>query len=364
MKSFLLSCCFFLSAASISGQDISSTSLGLKVPPHNNCTAVKDQSSSSTCWSFSSMSLIESDLLKSGTGTNDLSEMFVARHSYVRKIEKHLACGGKNFFTPGGQFHDVVWVMKHYGMMPESAYSGRNGTVLPHNHNLLDTAISQLVKELLTSHVKTLNAEHYRIIDSILDHHLGKEPASFDYKGRSYTAVSFLQQYLKIDPDDYVEITSYTHHPFYTSFIFESKYNWTSDYYYNVPMKDFLGITNNALKKGYTVGWDGDVEEPGFDFGNNLAYLPAPVTDLQQERQSTFEDSSSSIDHMMHIVAVTNDKYGKPWYFVKNSWGDAYNPLKGFLFMSRDYFAVKTGAIIVNKKAIDPALRKKMGISK
>jgi len=337
-------------------------SLGLKLPPIHNCTPVKDQSNSSTCWSFSSVSLLESEGMLKGKGMSDLSEMYIARYSYIRKIETHLKTQGKNFFTPGGQFHDVVWVLKHYGMVPEAAYNGLPGGEAAHNHQELDTAILHYTNKLLQKKIAVLQPVHYRYIDSVLDRHLGKVPAVFSYKGKVYTPLSFLKEYLGINPDDYAEITSYTHHPFYSSFILEDKYNWTGDAYYNVPVQEFIAIANNALQKGYTVSWDGDVEEPTFNFYSSIAYLPKPVSNLQAERQSSFEDMSTSIDHMMHIVALTKDINGADWYLVKNSWGSNSNKLKGYLFMSRDYFAVKTGAIIVNKKAIPAEIRKKMRI--
>ena len=360
LKRLCIGLLLILQCSALHSQNISIEELGLKVPPLHNCTAVKDQSNSSTCWSFSSISLLESEEIKKGKGIQDLSEMFVARYSYVRKIETHLRLKGKNFFTPGGQFHDVAWVMNNYGMVPESVYNGRVHGELTHDHSELDTAILHLMNNLLSKHVIALTAEHRRIIDSILDQHLGKVPAAFRYKGQLYTPKTFLQNYLQIDPADYIEITSYTHHPFYAPFVLEDKYNWTGDAYYNVPVNDFIGITNNALTKGYTISWDGDVKEPTFDFLGSIAYLPTSIGDLQTERQQSFGDSSTAIDHMMHIVALVKDKNQNDWYLLKNSWGAVSNKLRGYLFMSRDYFAIKTGAIIVNKNAIPAELRKKM----
>ena len=335
-------------------------SLGLKTPSTLNCTEIKDQYNSSTCWSFSSNSFVESELIKKGKGKQDLSEMFVARYSYIRKIKKHLSLKGKSFFTPGGQFHDVLWVMKNYGMVPESAYDGRPNGETHHNHAELDTVISRFIRSMLQDNVTALNTRQEIYVDSVLDHYLGKVPASFIYKEKEYTPVSFLHNYLQLNPGDYIEITSYTHHPFYTTFILEDKYNWASDYYYNVPINDFTNITNHALQNGYTVGWDGDVEETGFDFHAGIASLDYRIPDFQKERQTTFEDKTTAIDHMMHIIAQVRDKDDKPWYYVKNSWGNNNNALHGFLFMSDAFFKIKTGAIFVNKNAIAPALRKKM----
>lgn len=341
-------------------QNLSVSGLGLKPPAVNNCTGVKDQYMSGTCWSFSSNSFLESEVLRIKKEKIDLSEMFVARYSYIRKIETYLENKGSNFFTSGGQFHDVVWVLKNYGIVPEDQYNGRPGKAIRHDHAELDTLIKNYVAELLQSQTYHLKKEHYRYLDSVFDKHLGIIPSKFTYAGKIYNPKSFLTGYLNINPDDYVEITSYTHHPFYKSFVLEDKYNWTGDSYYNIPLSEFISVTNIALKKGYTVGWDGDVDEPGFVFENGLAYLPGKIINLPKERQNTFNDKTTDIDHMMHIVAVTKDKNRNDWYYIKNSWGNYSNNLNGFMFMSKDYFAVKTGAIFINKNALSSALKQKL----
>jgi bleomycin hydrolase len=334
--------------------------LQLIPPKSTTCTPVKDQSMSSTCWSFSSMSLLESELMKLGKGKVDLSEMFIARYSMIRKIERHLALKGGNFFTPGGQFHDAVWVMKNYGLMPEEAFPGKGRGELSHNHAEMDTILSHFVNESVENGITKLSNKQRSHIDSLLDYYYGVVPKSFTYKGKPYTAKTYLTNYLGIHPDDYVEITSYTHHPFNTKFILEDKYNWTADGYWNVSLGDFTNITNNALKNGFTVGWDGDAEDEYFDYGEGLAYLPEQINDFQLARQTSFNDKSTELDHMMHIVGrvVRNDT---AWYYVKNSWGDT-NGLGGFLWMREDYFKIRTLAIIVNKAAIPVEIRKRLKV--
>lgn len=350
--------CLFISAAYCQAQQLTVGDLQLKadkVP----CTPVKDQYMSSTCWSFSSVSLLESELLKNGKGENDLSEMFVARYSMLRKIERYLALKGNNFFTPGGQFHDMVWVLKNYGMLPEEVYSGKGQGEKNHDHSEMDTLLSYFVKECVSRDITSLSSRQRKFIDSTLDHYYGKVPATFLYKGKNYTPKTYLQQYLGIHPDDYVEITSYTHHPFYSQFVLEDKYNWTGDAYYNVPIGDFQAITDMALDNGYTVGWDGDAEDDYFNYGEGIAYLATPVKDYQTERQTAFTDQSTLLNHMMHIVGRTR-KMGDTWYYIKNSWGNTTNPLGGFLYMREDYFKIRTLAIIVNKRAIPNDILKKM----
>lgn len=315
---------------------------------------------SSTCWSFSSVSLLESELLKMGKGETDLSEMFIARYSMIRKIHRHLRLRGGNFFTPGGQFHDVIWVLKNFGMMPELAYTGKRSEQFFHNHAELDTILSRFVRGCVQKGITELDQSQSAFVDSVLDHYLGVVPAHFNYKGRTWTAHSFRDQYLELNMDDYVEISSYTHHPFYKKFVLEDKYNWTGDEYWNVPLADLNQITQTALDKGYTVGWDGDAQDEYFSFSEGLAWLPAPFKDITAIRQAAFKDQSTLLDHMMHIVGKTKDKNGRTWYYLKNSWG-TYNALGGFLFMRDDYFQVRTVAIIVNKNAIPPAIRMKMG---
>jgi bleomycin hydrolase len=347
---------FFFSHA----QQLKRADLRLQPPIVKHCTPVKDQSMSSTCWSFSSTSFLESELLKKGKGATDLSEMFIARHSMMRKIERHLKLNGSNFFTPGGQFHDAVWVMKNYGAMPEEAYNGMGRGENNHNHEEMDTVLSGLVKYIVGLGITEVNSGQRQIIDSILDSYYGKIPASFAYKGKTYTPQTYLKNYLGINPDDYVEITSYTHHPFYTKFVLEDKYNWTADEYWNVPIKDFEDITKIALDNGYTVGWDGDAADEYFDYIEGIAYMPSPIKNMQAARQTAFEDKTTELNHMMHIVGRTKEM-GNVWYYIKNSWGNT-NSLGGYLWMREDYFKMRTLAIIVNKNAIPFGIRQKMGL--
>jgi len=343
-------------------QELSVEKLQLKVPQKFLCTPVRDQYMSSTCWSFASNSQIESELLRRGKKPFDLSEMFIARYSYIHKIYQHLKLKGTSFFTPGGQFHDVIWVIKNYGMMPESAYNGRGRGEKNHDHSELDTIIRRYTIKLLLQGKDAPDSFDLAYINSQLDKYLGKMPATFMYGNKSYTALTFAKKELGLNPDDYIEITSYTHHPFYKRFVLEDKYNWSRDEYYNVPLADFCRITDSALKHNYTVGWDGDADDPYFEYGSGLAYLPGGHNDFQKERQQAFEDQSTLLNHMMHIVSSATDVNGDRWYYIKNSWGNYSNNLGGYLFMRDDYFKIRTVAIIVNKMAIPPDIRRKLGI--
>jgi bleomycin hydrolase len=362
MRIPLIVCIVLFGCAGAIAQQPTRNTLGLALPSKYSCTPVKDQYISSTCWSFSSISLLESELMRIGKGKLDLSEMFIARHSMERKIARHLQLKGGNFFTPGGQFHDAVWVMKKYGAVPEEVYSGKGRGEGLHDHSEMDTLLSQFVDSCISRGVTSLNAFQQAFLDSSLDYYYGKLPVSFSYKGKSYTPQTFLHQYLQINPDDYAEITSYSHHPWYSKFVLEDKYNWTAGEYYNVPLSDFSRITDRALDSGFSVGWDGDAKDNYFDFAEGLAWLPGAISNFQAERQQAFEDQSTLLDHMMHIVARTTDAKRNKWYYVKNSWGDKSNSLGGFLYMREDYFKMRTVAIIVNKKAIPADIRRKLGI--
>ncbi len=325
-----------------------------------SCTPVKDQYMSSTCWSFASNSFIESELLRMGEKEVDLSEMYTARLIYPQKIIAHLQQKGQNYFTPGGQFHDVQWVIKHYGMVPEEVYNGKPRGEFNHDHSILDTLMKRYVDKMVADGKTKPDEADWRYINNLLDRYLGKLPAVFTYEEKPYTPQGFLKNELGLNPDDYLEITSYSHHPWYTSFVLENKYNWSSGLYMNVPLNDFIRITDEALDNGYSVLWDGDADDMGFVFREGLAFLPDTIKNLGAERQRTFADSSSYLDHMMHIVGKTTDNKGHKWYYIKNSWGSYSNSQGGYLYMDENYFAIKTAAIVVNKQIIPADIRNKM----
>ncbi len=324
----------------------------------NKCTSVKDQYMSSTCWSFAGNSFLESELARKGITDADLSEMFTARMAWQQKIELHLAYKGTNCLTPGGQFHNIQWVMNNFGLVPEQAFTGKANGEINHNHSLLDTAITRYMAKLVAEKKTKPDEDDWKYINAQFDKYLGKIPATFTADGRQYSAKSYQQSRLGIKADDYMEITSFTHHPWYKPFVFENKYNYSYDKYMNVPLTDFMAITDDALRNGYTVLWNGDVTDAGFDFNEGVAVLHN-IKDAVAERQRTFADSSSYMDHMMHVVGVYADSKGHKWYYVKNSWGTG-NLLNGYMLMDENYYKIKTAAIVVNKNAIPAPIRQKM----
>jgi bleomycin hydrolase len=334
--------------------------LGIKLISSIKCSPVQDQYMSSTCWSFAGNSFLESELLlKTGQHVN-LSEMFVARYSYINKMHQYLAQNGKTFFTPGGQFHDILKVIKQHGIVPEEVYTGRPNGEQDHNQAMLDTLMFHFAQSLLKQKKTKPSTDDLAYMNKILDQWLGKVPVTFLYKGSTYTPLSFTKDVLQFNADDYVELTSYTHHPFYKYFVLEDKFNWTKDKYFNIRLTDLIQITDSALAKGYTVCWDGDVTETGFMYESGIAKLNYTVTDFTTERQKTYEDKSSTIDHMMQVTGTAIDNTKRKWFYIKNSWGNYSNKLGGYIYMQDDYFKIKTIAIIVNKNAIPAALRKKM----
>lgn len=315
------------------------------------CTGVKDQYLSSTCWSFAGMSFIESELIRKGIQPPDLSEMYIARYSWINKINRHLEQQGKNFLTPGGQFHDILKVIKQYGLVPEEAYDGQPEGG-PHDHSLLDTLLTRYIARMVKQGKRSATEADWKYINNVLDNQLGIPPKQFGYDGQTYTPSGFLKDRLEFDVNDYVEITSYSGHAWYQPFVLDDKYNWSGDTYLNVPLEDFMAITDSALNNGYTVCWDGDVTEEGFRHDISIAALPDTISNYAAYRQSTYQSGESRIDHMMHITGIAIDSAGNKWYQVKNSWGGHSNPQGGWLFMNRPFFAIKTIAIIVNKNAI------------
>jgi bleomycin hydrolase len=314
-------------------------------------TPIQNQSLSGTCWSFASLSFLESELIRTNIGTIKLSEMFVARHAYLLKIKEHLKQKGGNYFTSGGQFQDVAKVINQYGIVPKEAYSGLPNNETYYDHGVLDTLIITLVRQLVAQNDTILSTQNEAYINHLLDSCMGILPAEFIYKNKTYTPISFAKDYCKLNMDNYVSVTAYKHHALNKPIILEDKYNWSKSTYYNVSYANFLTITNNALKNKYSVLWDGDVTEEEFQFENGLATLPTKKANCEALRNSSFLNGDSKIDHVMHIVGIGIDKKSNRFYYVKNSWGNE-NIYNGFLYMNEAYFSIKTIAIVVHKNMI------------
>jgi len=325
------------------------------------CTSVKSQANTGTCWSFATSSFIESELMRMGKGEHDLSEMFVVRNIYKDKARNYLLRQGQANFSQGSLSHDLMRIMSSKGIVPESSYSGLVTKGQAHNHSELEAGLKGFLDGVRKS--KGLSKRWPMAMEAILNTYLGEAPESFKYQGKSYDPQSFAES-LDINADDYINLTSFTHHPFGEEFILEIPDNYSNGAFYNVPLTDMMDIIDKAMEQGYTIAWDGDVSEKGFDAKKGIAVLPAKpnrkdlftepgdeVQVTQALRQENFESLSTTDDHLMHMVGKAKDKAGNEYYIIKNSWGKI-SPYKGYLYMSRAYVEMKTISVMVHKDMV------------
>jgi len=357
-------------------------------------TLVQNQARTSTCWCFSSLSFIESELIRQGKGEHNLSEMFVVWHTYQDKADRFVRTDGNINFAQGGGFDDFLHVMGKYGMVPEEVMKGLNYGEEQHTHNELEAVLKGYVTPLLRAPNGKLSTAWKKGFNGILDAYLGEIPQNFSYKGKNYTPKSFAAE-LAVVPEDYVSLTSYTHHPFYTQFALEISDNWLWSKSYNLPIEEMMSIFDNAINTGYTVLWASDVSELGFtrtgvaavpeaDVANmsgsdqarwlglpanarnaELAKLIVPggheQTITQEMRQVAYDNKTTTDDHGMHIFGIAKDQTGKKYYMVKNSWGPSGN-YEGIWYVTENFAAYKTMDIMVHKNAIPAAIKQKLGI--
>ncbi|HKI77068.1 MAG TPA: C1 family peptidase [Ignavibacteriaceae bacterium] len=333
-------------------------------------TSVKNQAQTGTCWDFATQSFLESELLRMGKGQYNLSEMFNVRYTYPLKAEKYIRYHGKWQFGPGGQAHDVIKIFDTFGAVPANVYPGLEPGDSLHNNFEMDAVLGSVLNTIIK---RNKISDHYKdIISSICDIYLGKVPSEFEYEGKKYTPKSFAKS-LGINTDDYVEITSYTHHPFYSKFILEVPDNWTEGEYYNVPLDDLIKIMDNALQNGYSIDWDGDVGRDNFYRKEEYAVVPfendtsktgpeKEQTITQELRQKSFDDYTTTDDHLMHITGLAKDQAGTKFYYTKNSWGTKDKKYAGFWYMSEPFVRLRTVAIMVHKDAIPKEIREKLGL--
>ena len=361
-------------SASAMAQDAEPASAPYKyeftIVKENPATPVKDQASTGTCWCFATNSFIESELLRTGKGEHDLSEMFVVRHNYIRRIKDNILRRGEGNIGPGSIAHMYIWVMKNVGIMPEEAYNGINYDSKRHNHGDLNT----WVKSINATAVEMKKPLPKEIVDGVLDAYLGKVPETFTYQGKEYTVESFTKA-MGLNADDYVEITSFTHHPFYEKVMVEVPDNWDYATMYNLPLNEMMQVIDNAINEGYTVAWDGDISEPGYVFRHFIAVntkedlrkqreLKAKAKEesvTQESRQHGFETFATVDDHLEHITGIAKDQDGVKYYKTKNSWGVESNGT-GYHYLSEEYVKAKTISILVHKNSIPKAIRAKLGI--
>jgi len=349
-----------------------------------DATAVQNQNMTGTCWSYSALSFFESELIRMGKGKEyNLSEMYVARKAYPLKADNYIRMHGKNNIGEGGGFPDVIQVIREYGMVPEEVYTGKKEAKSQHYHGQLEATIISMVKSTVEEKSGKIDFEAvHSSVESVCDAFLGKVPEKFEYKGKSYTPRSYADA-TGIKADDYIFITSFTHHPFYSKFVLEVPDNWNWESMYNVPISEFREIMNSAIQNGFTIAWAADVSEKGFMFKEGIAVTPEkPFEELnadekkelaikphkqlnvtQEMRQKAFDNYETQDDHGMYIVGIVKDQNGTPFYVVKNSWGSDLNECGGYFFASESFVLYKTTSIMIHKKGVPASIAKKLNIT-
>ena len=367
------------------------------VVKENPITSIKNQNRAGTCWSYSALAFIESELIRLGKGEHDLSEMFIVHNTYLDRADKAVRTHGDVSFSQGGSFYDVLYGMKTFGLVPEAEM--RPGVMYGDtlsNHNELtavsDAVVAAIAKGGLSKLQKNDKNELLwkKAIEAVHDIYLGKRPEKFTYQGKEYTPKSFYES-LGLNADDYVSLTSYTHHPFYSSFVLEIQDNWRWAQSYNLPIDEFMQVFDNAIMKGYTIAWGSDVSESGFTrtgvavlpdadkaqelSGSDMARWlkmkpeekklntkPQPQKWVsQEERQVAYDNYETTDDHGMQIFGIAKDQMGNEYYMVKNSWGEA-GTYKGIWYASKAFARYKTMNIVVHKDALPKDIAKKLGI--
>jgi bleomycin hydrolase len=334
---------------------------------------VKNQANTGTCWSFSTVSLVESQTLRAKLGEVDLSEMFIVRNIYTEKARNYILRQGAAQFGPGGLGNDVINAMAKYGAVPESVYSGLLLGKTSHDHSELDSKLKAYLDNLLAN--RPIPSDWMKRFTVILDQYLGKVPDTFMYQEKVYTPLSFASEVLRFKKEDYVFITSFSHHPYYSPFILEVPDNYGSESYYNLPLEEMMTLMEQSVDRGYSIMWDADVSNVNFRQKDGFAMnwvegksIANPIEPddkegdfNQQIRQQLFENLTTQDDHLMHLVGLEKTKTGKKFFLVKNSWGEV-GPFKGYIKVSEAYLALNTISLVVPKEALSSSLKKKLGL--
>lgn len=357
-------------------------------------TPIQSQGRTGTCWCFSSLSFLESEILRLGKGEHNLSEMFVVNHTYRAKAERFVRLHGTLNFGQGGAFSDPLYVLKNFGLVPESVMSGLNYGEDTHAHSEMEAIASAYVKAVVKNPNRKLSPVWKEGYNATIDSYLGKLPETFQYNGKEYTPKSFAAE-VGLNADDYVSLTSFTHHPFYSQFTIEVPDNWLWTLSYNLPLDELMSVMDNAINTGYSIAWASDVSEKGFT-RDGLAIMPdvesletsgsdqarwvglstsekeqeikkmmeSPCKEIevtQELRQQAYDNYQTTDDHGMHIYGIAKDQTGKEYYMVKNSWGTE-SKYKGMWYASKAFVSYKTLNIVVHKDALPKAIKAKLGI--
>ncbi len=368
-------------------------SVAFTVIKENPVTSIKDQNQSGTCWAYSSLAFLESELLRMGKGEHDLCEAFLVYHTYMDRADKAVRTHGDASFSQGGSFYDAIYCLKHYGIVPQNTMPAP-GTLYGDslfNFNQLDAVASAYVGAIAKGKLKKINPVWKKDLCGIYANYFGELPKEFTVDGKTYTPQTYAEE-LGLNPDDYVSLTSYTHYPFYSKFIIEVQDNWRWAESYNLPLDEFMQVMEEGVKNGYTFAWGSDVSEKGFDMRKAIASVPAGGKDndktgsdaarwtgdnfkggaaiktgddektiTQEMRQLGYDNWETTDDHGMVIYGLAKDANGKEYFMVKNSWGE-YGPYKGMFYATKAFVAYKTMNILIHKNAIPKNIRKKLGL--
>lgn len=365
------------------------------VVKENPITSIKNQANSGTCWSFAGVGVLESELLKMGKGTHDLSEMYIVRRNYEDQAVKYARLHGNLNFSAGGSFADVFETLDKYGLMPENEYKGLMYGEENHKHGEIDYLLSGYMKAVIANKNRSLSPAWLKGYNGILDAYFGEKPSSFQQNGQTFTPQSYAA-FLGLKSDNYISLSSFTHHDFYTQFPVEVPDNWRWANSYNLPLDEFIEAIDNALMNGYTVAWATDVSEVGFsrsgiaivpdlessenagsDQAHWLGLTPGERTGeirnkigkeilkektiTQEARQTAYDNYETTDDHGMQIYGIAKDKEGNKFYMVKNSWGET-GPYKGLWYASEAFVRYKTLNVVINKEGLPKPIAEKLGL--
>lgn len=374
-------------------EEVKKDTVEFTVIKQNPITSVKDQHRSGTCWAYSSLAFLEAELLRMGKGEHDLCESFLVYNTYMDRADKAVRTHGDASFSQGGSFYDAIYCLKHYGIVPQDAmpFPGSLYGDSLFNFNQLDAVASAYVSAIAKGNLKKISPTWKSDLSNIYKNYFGELPTTVVAGGKTYTPQQYATDYLGLNPDDYVSLTSYTHHPFYTKFILEIQDNWRWAESYNLPLDEFMEVCDAAVRGGYTFAWGADVSESYFS-RDGVARVPATLKDnditgsdaarwtgsnakngaaiktsnnektiTQELRQLGYDNWETTDDHGMVIYGLAKNKQGDEYFMVKNSWGD-YGKYHGMFYASKAYVAYKTMNILIHKSAIPAHIAKKLGL--
>lgn len=398
-RSLLIVFSFFALSSNLSAQETEKitnkegSQYQFTVVKNLEATPVQSQGRTGTCWTFSALSFLESELLRMGKGKHELSEMWIARNAYHDKAVNYVRMHGNFNFSAGGAFHDIPHVIKKYGIVPLSAYEGLNYGSKTHNHSEMDKMLKAIVDVVIKSpQNRVLTPVWIDAVDGVLDAYLGEVPAEFEVDGKKYNGKSYAEE-LGLDMNDYVVLGSFTHHPFYEQFVLAVPDNWAFGHVYNLPLDELMEVAEYSINKGFSWAWASDVSEKGFSFRDGLAIVPEDESTIQKRgrdnahfsnagaekisdafaqpvpekkitqemRQIAYDNYQTTDDHGMHVTGMVKDQKGTKYFIVKNSWGTG-NHCDGYFYASEAFVRYKTMNIMMHKDALPKKIAKKLGI--